>query len=195
MKIVELKKLKKPWLFAGLVIALVLISGLAAVAFGFYPIASVNGKWITQREFKTLYNANTSYMDKMKQTYPMATSSDPSANEIEAQVLDRLIEVSLVHEAALKEMGPDMDRLVEAKLAEYGSDDQLYAAAQAIYGFSKDEFTGEVLVPQAERDVLSGRMFIKGEKFEDQVLDLRRNAKVTIMSPSFEWDGLKVKVK
>ncbi len=159
-----------------------------------YPIAAVNGSTISASRFWGDYRAAQAYTQNMLKTYMTSSTpqTSPSSDEIETVVLDELVEETLVHQGALKEAGKDLDYLVNNKLSKYDSDADLSKAALTVYGISYSDLRDKFLVPQAERDVLSGRLFLRGEKMEDWLKQSRASANVTVFSRKFRWDGLKI---
>ena len=183
----------KTWLWLGVLAALILILLLLA-SIDLYPIATVNGSPVSARRFWKNYRAAGVYYENALKTYGPENkemNGVPLA-ELEAQVLDRLVESELLRKGAEQEVGGDLDYLVSSKLSRLESDQDLRQASEALYKMSYDDFRSEVLVPQAVRDVLAGRLYLKGENIEEWTLAARKSAEVTILSKKFEWDGEKV---
>ena len=167
---------------------------LFVVTLGYYPIIFVNNHIISQHEFMLEYGAASRYYKTAMKTYEplLKNASSPTPADIEVSVANLLIDKNLIHDGAAKEVGSDLKSVVENKLSAYEGDTQLASAAENIYGFTPDEFKNEILIPQAEEEVLSGRLFSKGESFEDWLVDARKSAHVIILSHSLSWDGEQV---
>lgn len=179
-------------LYAGLGLAILLILGaLYIFILGYYPALTVNGQTISKHEVDVNYGAARRYYDQFKKIYPNVTST-LSDGDIQAQVIGNLIESALVHQAAQKELGNDLGYLVNAKVAEYDHDPQLGQAARTVYGLGAGDFHSEVLVPQAEHDILAGRVFLNNQDMNTVLADLKKSAQVRIFSNKFRWDGSNV---
>ena len=161
------------------ILFLIIVAGGALLAFsassGYYPIAIVGNRIVLARAFWKNYEAAEIYYGNLERTYG-ASSTIVSANgEFEKLVLEALVEGSLIHTEALRELGGDLSYLIEEKLGKFESDARLKEAAAAVYGLNAYDFKNEILVPQAEREILSGRLFLKGEGLEKKLIkELKR---------------------
>ncbi len=179
---------------------LAIVSGALAcivlVRLNYYPVALVGGRVISARQFMENYAAAQAYYQNALRTYAAASStvsfSELKDKDIEADVLNQLVEAVLVGDGAKQEAGGDLDLLVAGKIEKYDTDPKFQRAAEALYGLPFSDFKSDVLVPQAERDVLTGRLFLKGKKLDDWLRSAKRSARVIIFSPAFRWDGEKV---
>lgn len=173
-----------------LIIALAVLGGIAAIGQGLYPVALVSGSPIFASTLRTDYASALIYAANYRRVYDPGNTSDAMRPEdIEAQVLTNLINARLVEAAARAEAGSDLQSLVDQKVNDYSG---LSAQAQSLYGMSDAQFKSEVLVPQAEKDILSARLFLRGGNADDVLKDLRARIRVTIFSKTFSWDGDKV---
>ena len=170
----------------------IVFTGLAIAFFamgGYYPIALVNGNLVSARTFSREYAAADAYYRRVIQTYG-AQALGPAAlapSDIRALVMEKVVEDALIENAARREVGADLSALVENKLSELSADGELAKAASTLYGLNKADFRNFVLVPQAERDILSGRLFLKGEKFDDWLTQAKQSANISIFSNQFRW--------
>ncbi len=167
------------------------------VSLGYYPIAIVNGDVISGRKFKKHFEAGNLYYDRFQETYKelIAKDSTLAPRDIQASILEQLIEDKLVHKGVREELKDDFDYLLKAKVEKYDEDVSLQQAALTLYGLNFNDFKEEILIPQAERELLSARLFLKGEKIEDWLLKTKRTSKVSILSNQFHWTGDKVELK
>jgi hypothetical protein len=78
---------------------------------------------------------------------------------------------------------------VQGKVAKYRDDTQIAAAAQALYGLAMSDFEREVLIPQAERDILAAKLFFAEKTFDAWLKEARQNAQVIVLSGQYRWDG------
>ena len=66
-------------------------------------------------------------------------------------------------------------------------------AAQKIYGLEFEDFKKIILMPEAYREILEGRMFLNQEDFKKWLDEARTNARVLIFSPRLQWKENSVK--
>ena len=187
---------RKRFTIAFLAIIFAALACVTLVRLNYYPVAIIGNHVIGARQFMKDYAAVEAYYENALRTYAAATSTaplqKPTGKDIEAHVLNQLVEMVLVGDGAKKEAGGDLDSLVKGKLSPYDADSAFQHSAEVLYGLPFSDFKAEVLVPQAERDILKGRLFLKGEKFDDWLVSAKRSARVIIFSPAFYWDGEKV---
>jgi hypothetical protein len=175
----------------------VVIALIALVASGRYPVMVVNGTLISSARFAKNYasaailhsnqlkiNAeNPAALDVLKRVTPA---------ELGASVLDTLVEATLVERGAKREVGNQLPGLVHAKIDEYANDPELQRSVQTLYGMGYADFRDETLVPVAEHDILEGRLYLRGQSYEQWLANERKSASVYIFSSHFRWDGGKV---
>jgi hypothetical protein len=166
---------------------------------GIYPIARVNGSFISARYFARQYAAATLYSGTVLKTINDVSSSsvkqDVPENDMRAVVLDQLVEQSLAHSQAKEMLGDGYESLIESKIAKYEADNSLRGAAGMLFGLSYEDFRSLVLVPLAEKELLSARLFLENKKYDDWIKEARGMASVSIYSPAFGWDGTRVVAK
>lgn len=181
--------------FAGIVLLGVLF--FVVVSAGYYPIGMVNQKLILSRQFRKDYRASSSYYLNVLKTYrsedPDSEKSAVTSLEVQLSVLNQMVENVLVSQAARKELGEDFDGFLENKIGRYEHDVEFRKAAETIYGLSFTDFKKEILIPRAERDLLSGHLFLRGDSLERWLRDAKRASAVRIFSGKFYWDGEEVK--
>ena len=187
----------RPYIFFIALLAFGLF-GAYLVSIGYYPVAFAGGQFITARQFHDTYGAASIYSETYLETYyPTSTPEDldDKASLLQAAVLDQLIEEAIVSQELHKEVGSDFDVLVSEKVNKFDSSDNLRSAADQLFGLSYDDFKDRVLVPQAEREVMEGRLFLKGQTFDPWLSSVKKSKRVLIFSSRFGWDGNKVKVQ
>jgi len=180
--------------------------GTAAIYFvsaGYYPIAIVSGDIITANTFMSNYETASAYYVNFLKTYgstssPQVTSTQDissstpqtlTPSQIQKSVLAGLIENILIEKGARKEMGKELERLVGEKVSQAVEVPEIEKAVRTIYGLSLDDFKRDILVPQAERDILTGSLFLKGQRIEDWLTAEKKSVSVVILSGKFYWDG------
>ncbi len=185
-----------------ILLAIILVACVIAVviAFGYYPIASVNGHLVSAATFRTQLaaartyarSARTTYQDVPSTTIQFAATDDADLARV---VLDTVVENSLVHEGLHTVVGTGADNIVTEKVDQYGSGGDLASASKALFGLSLDTFRSEILVPQAEREVLGSKLFLEGKTITTWTQDARVAATVRLYSPQYSWDGTQVVVR
>ncbi len=164
---------------------------------GYYPIALVHGSPILRGEFvKNFILASRDYENllKLQPAEGGNAENNLTRENIERAVLGLLIEKKLIREELRRDLGADMGPLVARKLEKFAGDAELASAAETLYGLSLADFREEVLLPQAERDVLAGRLFLKGETFDGWLASVKQSGRITIFSSRFYWEGGEVKL-
>jgi hypothetical protein len=185
----------KKYFILGALVVLVL-AGLLFISYGNYPIAIVNGSFISAQTYLkdyralSLFNANL-----LKISPPSSDVISTTPDEIARQTMDQLVENALVEQAAKKEAGGDFSALVGEKVDEAANKPQLESAAKTLYGLDIEDFKNEVLRPQAVRDILTGRLFLKGQNIDEWLAAEKKSARVIFFSGRFRWDGDHVELK
>lgn len=153
---------------------------------GYYPIAMVEGTLVSAHTFNVEYAASTRYYQNMVKTYGSQVPT-LGTDDIKLLTMENIIENVLVAKAAQKEVGGDLNGLIQNKLSAYSSDASLLQAATGLYGFNKNDLWNLVLMPQAERDILSGRLFLKNQKFDDWLTQAKQSANISLFSGGLKW--------
>ena len=173
------------------------IIALYCISAGYYPIAIVNGNIITAKTFINDYGVASVYYQSLLKAYENSSSTSQTLTQVQIQqdVLSGIIENILIDNGAREEMGKDIDRLVGEKVSEATAIQGIEKAARTVYGLSLDDFKKKILVPQAERDILTGSLFLKGQKMEDWLVAKKKSSTIIILSGKFYWDGENVASK
>ena len=162
------------------------------VHFGFYPLAVINGSLVSARSFNEEFVLAYQYYARA-----LAGQTDVSSKEFQKELrratLNSLIQKALISAGLKEKVGNDLDSIVENKISAQKIDSQtLEQAARAVYGLSLADFKQMVLIPQAQREILEGRLTLEKKKFEDWLVEATQAAKVFILTPEFYWDKNKV---
>ncbi len=157
---------------------------------GLYPVAIVNSTFIWSKSYREHYNAALIYYQNLFANYSkeeMEKVNIPDfLQELRRATLDKLIENVLIYGELENKVGKDLSSLVERKLPAFED------PASSVYGLSPAQFKEMVLVPQAQREILEGRLFLNKQTMDDWLLQARSSAKVFILSSSFTWNGSEV---
>ncbi len=170
---------------------------IVLVATKSYAVAEVNGTAVSVNQFKLNYVAANSYYSTLKNEYEKNNQKidDLADKDIRADILNQLIEATIIGQGLQKEAGDEAEELVAKRIEEFTDDNTLATAAKNLYGFSSADFTREVLIPQAKMDILRGRLFLKNEDFKTWLADAKKSADVKIFSNDYTWNGEKVSAK
>ncbi len=190
-----------------LLFLLVIFIGITAYYFihlGHYPVAIVNGSLITAKDLNDANTVATRYYistlageNLVEQALAIHTESDPTSpviqQELRRATLQDLIDKSLISSELNNRIGRGLNSAVASRLNDVNADNEIVAeAAKLLYGLDFASFKEMVLVPQAERELLEGRLFLEQEKLDSWLASAEIAARVIILTPEFSWDKNKV---
>ncbi|PIT92755.1 MAG: hypothetical protein COU08_00700 [Candidatus Harrisonbacteria bacterium CG10_big_fil_rev_8_21_14_0_10_42_17] len=174
------------------------------VAFGLYPVAIVNGSFISSRLYSQEFHATLMYYNQVLSEYETANGEefdvkpDEFIYELRKVVLDDLIEKRLISQLLEELIGDNVESVVSEKIAAVDvSQETLPTALRSLYGLSLEDFTDLVLVPQAEREILESHLALTVQNldFNTWLRQSRQEASVRVISDSLFWDGERVEHK
>ncbi|MDO8466529.1 MAG: SurA N-terminal domain-containing protein [bacterium] len=180
---------------------LILFVGLGAyymVHFGYYPVAIVNSSLVTANRFETEYAVAYHYYLR---ALGSNKDSDPRSRgfkrELRRAVLEDLVDQSLIKNDLVFRVGKDLPEIVENKIMTAQKIDlkTIEETAKMLYGLSLADFKSLVLVPQAQKEILQGRLFLEKKDYEKWLQEAKKNAKVFIVTPEFYWQDMGVKLR
>lgn len=186
---------RKQIFFAAAIFGVLLIATL--ITYGFYPILVVNGSPVTAHRFDKIYRAALLYQGNFIKTYAPSASGTTallSGKDLEIGILNQLVDMELIDAGVRREVGGDLPELIAGKIEKYDDRSDLKTAAVSLFGITYADFRKEVLIPQAEWDILAGRLYLRGESIDKWLADARRSAEVIVFSKRFRWDGSKITV-
>ncbi len=179
-----------------ILLALILIIGIGVyfVISGSYPVAFVGLKAIKARYFEKDYAAAVHYYQSAFKIYSediAELDSKESRLEIRRAVLDKLIENKLVRENLEKSIGAGkLGEMANKKIEEsINKRTDIKKGVEFVYGLSFADFKRIILAPQAEREILEGRLFLSGGKIGEWLKRAKSEARVIILIPGFDWNG------
>ena len=181
--------MKRYWIFLSIVS--LTIAAAYILREGYYPIAMVGNTLLSARNFSKQFEAAKTYYRKAQEVYGVS-STLPTAN-LEESVFEDLIENALIHSEVEKEIGREAPHMVAERADSFLKDSELISAAEAVYGVSREEFRDMVLIPQAEREILTGKLFLRGTGLADWLLKAKQNERVLLLVPGFRWAEGEVK--
>lgn len=163
---------------------------------GWYPIAIVNYRIITEQAFEksmdVVYGFSKNLIS-LSGSDPEKLKSPEFISEVKLEVLNNLISRELILQELKKSVGLNQ----AAAIAEKNIANALSGKAdtaegiEKLYGLSLAEFKDSVLLPQAYREILAGRMNLNNKDFDAWLNNARKTSSVLIFYPGFGWDGVK----
>lgn len=171
---------------------LAVVGAVAAYAVfrGAYPIAVVDGTTISNEMYESKYSAALSYYRSALATYAGAAAFGAAERrELRRAVLEGLIEEALVHEELLRREPKELGAVVENKIAKALEDPDFPGAARTLYGLTGEGARRYLLVPQAEREILEGRLFLENRELDAWLAAAKQAARVTLLVPGFSWNN------
>ena len=184
-----------------LIFLALMVSGFAvfiAARNGVYPVALVNSQIISARDLEKDYNAALRYFHNAILTYgsdPAILEKEDSKKEIRRATLNKLVTDILISQEAEKRLGRELSDVTEKIISQNLNSQNLEKAVSEIYGLGLEDFKKQILVSQAHREILEGKMFANKENFDQWLADASGKARVVILLPDFSWDGKQVVVK
>jgi hypothetical protein len=161
-----------------------------------YPAAVVNLGIITEKEVGRDSLAAYNYFKNnllVSGTDPTVLDTPEYQVEIRRAALDKLISDSLIYKELSSRFKNDFIDAAERNVGQFiSSNENLEMGAKILYGLDLPEFKERILLPQAYREILEGRMFLADEDFENWLTTARSEAKVLIISPIFSWEDGRV---
>lgn len=175
-----------------IVLSLAVVGAAAAYAVlrGAYPVVLVNGTTISNEMYGSKYSAALSYYRSALATYADAAAFGAAERrELRRAVLEGLVEEALVHEELLRREPKELGAVVENKIREALKDPDFPSAARTLYGLTSEGARRYLLVPQAEREILEGRLFLEQQELDAWLLAAKQAARVTLLIPGFSWNN------
>jgi hypothetical protein len=187
-------------LFLFIIFILIIAVGVL-IQLDYYPVLIVNNNLILAKKLnlntRAALNFYSNYKKLIEESQLNSASvliKDINYNEVKAIILNDLIERIIIHDEVQKKLGSDLKKIVNDKLNLY-LNSELENAGLTIYNLKNNDFKNEILIPQAERDILTGRLFLENKKIDDWLKEAKKNLKIIIFDPKFEWDGEKIILK
>lgn len=158
---------------------------------GSYPVIFVNGTPISRRVFEEKHFAALTYYQSALATYAGSPSEFGIAErrELRRAVLEGLVEEALIHEELLGREPAKLALTVENKIAKALENPDFSNAARTLYGLDLERAKRYLLVPQAEREILEGRLFLENQELDAWLAAAKRAARVTLLVPGYSWNN------
>ncbi len=175
------------------------VGAYEAVKSGNYPVVIVDFNLITEKEVQKDFSAAYKYF----QNALLVSGSDPHAletleahKEIRRATLDKLITDQLIYKELEIRLKDDFKPIADKNIEQYIQNNKnISEGAEKIYGLSLADFKDQVLLPEAYKEILQGRMFLNKENFDEWMKNKKSKASVIVLSPDLQWDGSSVKLR
>jgi hypothetical protein len=174
-----------------IIFILIIIAGILFINLDYYPVISVNGEPITNKKVKLYLKATVNYYENYKNTYENQTNlkqKEINLDGAEVQILNQLIDQKIISQEVKKRLGKDYKEIIEEKIKSY-LNSEIINAGKTLLGLTPQEFENEILKPQAEHDVLAGRLFLENQNISNWLKNQRKNAKIIVFNSKFKWNG------
>ncbi len=186
-------------LFLFLMIMAAGIGSYFSVRDGRYPVAIVNFDFIAAKTMEKDSAAAYSYLRNtilVSGNDPAVVDLPESQLEIRRATLDKLITDSLIYNELKLRFGNEFQAIAERNIGQYiGDNENIENGAKTLYGLDLLEFKKRVLMPQAYREILEGRMYLNNEDFSEWLESARANASVYILTPDLQWEDGEVSLR
>lgn len=182
-----------------LIVFIIIILG-TLIKLDYYPILSVNNQIITAKKLnihtKAALNYYKNYLAFLNQNLNSTTTPTKNISREEAEViiLNQLIDQALIHQEIKKRLGKDLNKLVEEKIKNY-LNPQIEKASKTIYNLNINDFKKEILIPQAEKDLLKGQLFLENKNINNWLSEIKKKSQIKIFTKKFKWTGQKIELK
>jgi len=170
------------------------------VSIGYYPAAIVNADVITARTLEGDLLAAYTYFKNAALVYgvdPNSLDTDASITELKRATLDKLITDKIILEELKNRINKnEFNSIAEKNINNLLEDnDTILEAAEKLYGLDVTAFKKIVLLPQAYKEILEGRMYLENEDFNKWLTEAKKDAWIVILNPNLVWQGGEVKIK
>lgn len=171
------------------------ITAYGVVGLGYFPIALVNGKIITERQYKQSISAVLNYYEAADKTYQNLKIADMLKNkdEVKKLALEQLVENAIINQELKKRLGNNLEAIVQQKLTEVKNNQDFSKAASALYGLNFDDFVNLFMRPVAERELLDGKLLLEKSDVNTWLKDAKTSARVTVLVSNYFWQDGEVK--
>ncbi len=174
------------------------VGGYSLVQKGIYPVAIVHLSVVTARQVAQDSRVAYTYFQNVLRSSgndPSALDTPESQLEIKRATLERLIFDKIIYRELDLRVKEDFTEIANKNIDQYISSNQnVEEGARLLYGLELPDFRDRILLPQAYREILEGRMFLGNQQFGDWLKNSGTNVRVFILSPGMQWIDGSVKI-
>ena len=145
-----------------------------------YPVALVNWRPVTAREWSRVFTPTIAYYQTLKKP---EVSDQVFKEEMRRAVLDKLIEQRLIYQRINQ---ADIETQISTLLAQ---NQNLKAGSEKLYNMSWANFQELVLRPQVALELMGKQLADNNQKIEDWLKQQKTAATVFVFARGFSWNG------
>lgn len=157
-----------------------------------YPIAFVNFNVIAadvmERNLLTANNLAQKYL-LIQGEDAQKIKNPESQKEIRRATIEKLIVDSIIYrELASRLSKKEITDIANDKIGKLIKDDEkTNAGIKILYGLGFSEFKEQILLPQAYKEIFQEKMNLDNQKFDQWLINSKKNAQVIILDKNFKW--------
>ena len=176
------------------------LAGYFMVLDGFHLMIFVNYRPI----FRNDVERNLSLAYEYYHNALIYSGSDPgkldtpeSYNELKRAVIDETVSREIImRELKSRVYSGEINEIADRNIGKVLDENpEIKEGVEKLYGLSLAEFREQILLPQAYREILEGRMNLDNQDFNSWLERARKESSVIILSSNFSWDAGKVILK
>ena len=152
-----------------------------------YPVATVNGAFVSARDFSVYYSAAKMYFAKVQDVATSTVSASDFEGGLKQSSLEILINQELVKAGLTAMLGDELSGYVDKKIKYLREDKNLGGAVRELYGLSESDFEKLILLPAALDEILSERFYLDEIAVDDWLNEQRLSADIVVLLPGFAW--------
>lgn len=173
-------------------VLLVVVIGIIYM-FGFFPVARINGEFVLYRSYSNRASALLLFEEQSRKASDGGDVTPDVADGIRQSVLQNLISEMIfrqyiAEQPSLSGLTEKADKIVADTLTK-ANPEVLPRATEQLYGWSVEEFTENVLFPQALQNELAEEIKKGGTPFEGFARTKLTEANVTLYLVPWKWEN------
>lgn len=184
-------KTNKIFKLVGLLIAIIIVLLIFLYITKLYPVAIVNGDYITARNYEVNLDVAVNYAKGIagdKAENQEMIESVEFKKETQRSVLESLVEARLISDYLDKTIkAKDLKAIIENKIKNAIGGKDVAKGIAKLYKLSVSDFEKLVLIPQAKYEIIEGRFMIENKNFSEWIKEAKQTAKTTIYISGFKW--------
>lgn len=178
-----------------IVIATVALLALGALALvfvlGYYPQVFVDWTPIWARDIRRRESATFTAYESFLQAQGVTTTDAMVAegkSRARAVVVNQLIEETLIKRELQKRLSKDVVSETIAGMLRRVDVETVMKNTGAIFGNDPEMLQNDVLIPQAERDILRSHLLLEDTDLDNWLVDAKKKARVILLMRRVVWE-------